>query len=224
MFKWNVEEMVLLNQKSSIYIGNEKIYNPENITSREDKVAFVDAMNDGKLSYILKLVDKYVKDKETLPKDKYGEVKTVSLKAWIKKNDTKYSRPIIDDSYKYGTFYLLGIERRIEHINSKRNYDTYDDLVNEAFHRQLKKCEQNEYIYFKEHDEYEILKKRFRDRNYSTTFGVKVCDWSNGRITIANDKGIERDITIEELKELLSKYDQIDALVEKLTAETHIVY
>ena len=31
-------------------------------------------------------------------------------------------------------------------------------------------------------------------------------------------------IYIDELKDLLSKYEQIDSLVEKLTAETHIVY
>ena len=33
-----------------------------------------------------------------------------------------------------------------------------------------------------------------------------------------------RDVTIEELKELLSKYDQLDAFVEKLSKETNIGY
>ena len=31
-------------------------------------------------------------------------------------------------------------------------------------------------------------------------------------------------MTYGELKDLLSKYEQLDSLVEKLTAETHIVY
>ena len=30
MFEWKVEDMALMNEKSNIYIGNEKIYNAEN--------------------------------------------------------------------------------------------------------------------------------------------------------------------------------------------------
>lgn len=226
MFIWNVEDMALLNQNFTICIGNEKIYNCEREISREDKIAFVDKMNDGKLSYILLLADKYAIDKETMPKDSWGTVKTVSLKAWIKKNDTKYNRPIFDNSFKYGQFYLLGIERHIEYVNSKRHYDTYEDLVDEAFHRQLKKCEEEERLYFLAHDEYSILKQKYRDyhEKYRTSFGVHL-SWGSKDINIWDDNsGNKREITIEELKELLSKYEQIDALVEKLTAETHIVY
>ena len=43
-------------------------------------------------------------------------------------------------------------------------------------------------------------------------------------MTVVDDNDNERDITIDELKELLSKYEQLDALVEKITKETHIVY
>ena len=34
----------------------------------------------------------------------------------------------------------------------------------------------------------------------------------------------EREITIEELKYLLSRYKELDELVEKITKETHITY
>lgn len=229
MFEWKVEDMVLMNQKGGLFLNKEKIYDCESKVSREDKIAFVDSFQDGKLSYLLYLIDKFNKDYNSLAKTKsiFGneEVKTVSLKAWINRTDTKYSRPILDNSYKYGEYYILGSRRNIR-SNSKYTYDTYDDLVDEIFHRQLKECEDKERNYFAEHDEYSILKKKFRDRNYHTTFGVRICDWSNGRLTIkdSDNEDLERDITIDELKDLLSKYEQLDFLVEKLTAETHIVY
>ena len=38
------------------------------------------------------------------------------------------------------------------------------------------------------------------------------------------EKRREREITIDELKYLLSKYDELDKLVEKITKETKIKY
>ena len=134
---------------------------------------------------------------------------------------------MLDNSYKYGMFYLLGIERYIERANSKKHYDTYDDLANEAFHRQLKKCEEEEYSYFLAHDEYSILKQKYIDyhEKYRTSFGVHLSWGSRSGINICDDNSDDkRAITTEELKEMISKYEQIDVLVEKLTAETHIVY
>ena len=54
-----------------------------------------------------------------MPKDGWGEVKTVSLKAWLKRND---SRHLIDDSYIYGDIKLLNelcSSRLIMYINKK---------------------------------------------------------------------------------------------------------
>lgn len=161
MFEWNVEDMKLLNQKSSVMIGKEKIYNCESDVKREDKIMFVDKMQDNKLSYILALSEKFEKDKEDMPTDNWGDVKTVSLKAWIKRND---KRNLIDNSYQYGSIRFMG-GRNIQYINRKGGYDTYEDYVDEVFHRQLKECENLEHKYFLEHDEYSILKQKFRDRN-----------------------------------------------------------
>lgn len=229
MFEWKVEEMALMKNHEDVYRGRYKttLYACENSVSMEDKIAFVDSKTDGKLSYLLSLIEKFNVDKDSLPKKNsmFGEpeVKTTSLKAWIKRNDTKYSQKLIDDWFKYGKYNLLGCERNIQ-SNTKGTYDYYDDLVDEIFHRQLIECEREEQKYFHEHDEYSILKKRYREKNYDTTFGVHIRDWSTGRLTVADDNDNERDITIDELKELLSKYEQLDALVEKLTKETHIVY
>ena len=225
MFEWKVEEMKLTNGHADSYRGRYKttLYACEDSVSREDKIAFVDGKTDGKLSYLLSLIEKFNTDKNGLPKDQYENIKTVSLKAWVKRNDTRYQQNVIDDCYHYGKYNLLGCERYIQ-SDIKGQYDYYDDLVDEAFRRQLMECEKEEKKYFCEHDEYSILKKRYRQKNYNTTFGVHICEWSNGRLTVADDNYNERDITIEELKEILSKYEQLDALVGKLTAETNIVY
>lgn len=236
MFNWKVEEMALLNEKGGVCIGKEKIYACESSVSKEDKIAFVDSMQDGKLSYILALIDKFNEDKATLPKDRWGSVKTVSLKAWIRRNDTKYDRPIIDDVYNYGKYYLLGTGRYItdsdkEAYAYKGTYDTYADVVDELFHRQLKECKKKEHQYFLEHDEYSILKEKFRNKNYHTTFGVHIAQCSDGKIYVyekSDSDGFydsnKREITAEELKYLLARYDELDALVAKITAETDIKY
>ena len=231
MFEWKVEDMVLLNQKGGVFLGKEKIYDCESKVSREDKIAFVDSLQDGKLSYILALVEKFNEERETMPKDQWGNVKTVSLKAWIKRND---DRKLLDDTYRYGDIRIIG-GRNIESIALKGGYDTYDavndildkgivkegyeDYVDEIFHHQLCECEKEEKRYFLEHDEYSILKKKFRDRDYHTTFGVHIIASSDGNIYVGEDFDTKREITMDELKDLLAKYEQLDALVEKLTAE-----
>jgi len=181
MFEWKVEDMVLMNN-NHMDVG-VKIYDCEAEVSREDKIAFVDSMTDGKLSYIL------------------------------------------DNWYHYGIFNFLGCERNIQ-LNCKGTYDTYEDMADEVFHRQLLKCEEQERKYFLEHDEYSILKTRLREYTdkYSTSFGVNMLFSSDGKISVYDGKDYEtrRDITMEELKVLLSKYEQIDALVKTLTEETHI--
>lgn len=229
MFEWKVEEMALMNNHAYVHNGRYKttLYACEDSVSREDKIAFVNGKTDGKLSYLLSLIEKFNADKDSLPKKNsmFGEpeVKTTSLKAWIKRNDTKYPQKLIDDWFKYGKYNLLGCERNIQ-SNRKGDYDYYDNLIGEVFHRQLMKCEEEERKYFHEHDEYSILKKKFEEKQnqYHTTFGTEI--WTGTGGVQVGDSDKRRKLTIDELKELLSKYEQLDALVEKLTKETHIAY
>lgn len=229
MFEWKVEEMKLTNDHTDSYSGRYKttLYACEDSVSREDKIAFVDSKTDGKLSYLLSLIEKFNSEKENLPKkdNVFGnpKIKTTSLKAWVKRNDTRYQQKVIDDWYQYGRYNLLGCERNIQ-SNTKGNYDYYDDFVDEVFRRQLMECEREEQKYFREHDEYSILKQKFSEKQqqYGTTFGVSIVIGSCG--VYVGDFDRKRDITIDELKELLSKYEQLDTLVEKLTEETNIVY
>ena len=225
MLEWKVEDMVLLNEKGAIFFNKERIYDWEFKLSREDKIAFVDSLQDGKLSYLLSLIEKFENEKSSLPKDNWDNVKTVSLKAWIKRNDTKYGSPIIDDWYHYGKYRILGVERWIT-SNCKGTYDTHEDLVDEVFHRQLKECKNKEHEYFLKHDEYSILKEKFRNKKYDTTFGVNVATSSDGGIYIYDGDSLYgseyREITIDELKYFLDKYEELDKLVKKITEETKI--
>ena len=225
MFEWKVEEMKLLNEKGGIFFGNEKIYNCEHTISREDKIAFVDKMQDGKLSYILSLIEKFNKDLPTLPKNKYGSVNNISLIAWIKRNDIKFNHHIIDFQYCYGKYHFLGINRYIT-SNYKGAYDTYEDLVDEAFHRQLKECKKKEYKYFLEHDEYSILLSKVHQmiNNHTTTFGVHIAIHSDGKMYVVDEKHNERLFTMEELKSLYEKYEQLENFIAVITNEIKIVY
>ena len=234
MFTWNLEDMALLNDKGGFFIGREQIFSCENTLSRAEKIAFVDSMQNNKLSYILNIIERFQADVDSLPKDSHGCVKTVSLKAWIKRNTVECMKPLVifDTSYNYGYFSFLGIHRSIVHnYNCMGRYDTYDDIVDEAFHRQLKKCKEKEREYFLAHDEYSILKEKFRNKNFNTTFGVNIAMCSTGEIYVFEDDrsfydkdNYYRKITIEELKYLLSKYEELDKLVEKITKETNIKF
>lgn len=224
MFTWKVEDMTLLNEKGGMFIGNQRVYGAEHTTSREDKIAFVDSMQDGKLSYVLNLIEKFKQDVPEMPKDEFGIIKTQSLKAWLTRND---KRKIVDNYFNHhGKYFLLGSRRYIQ-FDRKGDYDLYDDLVDETFHRQLRYCEDKERQYFLDHDEYSILAKKYveYESRYSTSFGVIIAHWSDGKLTVRDEEHKqERPLTMDELKELIGKYEQIDVLVAKLTAETNIVY
>ena len=66
MFEWKIEDLVLMNNNH--IVGRVKYYNCETKVLREDKIAFVGSMTDGKLSYILGLLDQFQNDKDNLPK------------------------------------------------------------------------------------------------------------------------------------------------------------
>jgi len=216
MFTWKMEELQLYKECGE----NVKLHNfkCEAETSREDKIAFVDSLTEGQLSYVLELIDKLKRDKDTLALDQWGDIKTVSLIAWIKRNDTKYGSPIVCTYHTYGMVKVLGVGRYIQ-----REGETHDDYVDEVFHAALVECVEKERDYFLAHDEYSILKERFRKRGFTSTFGVKIFDYLD-KMVVEDEEGNGRPITLEELEELNKKCEQVQALIERLTLETHITY
>lgn len=221
MFEWRLEDMKLRNEHT--YLNG--VYAFEYKVSRDDKIAFIDQMQDGKMSYLLMLIEQFTDDAESLPKkDIFGNPKTVSLKAWIRRNDTK---GLLEINRNIGTICLLQCGRIIHHPNTTVTGDVYDDLVDELFHRQLVECRKMEDQYFQEHDEYEILKTKLLKHHLleTTTFGVHLGEKSGNQVVI-RDKNYDqgREITIEELRTLLAKYDELQRIIDKMSEETHIVY
>lgn len=216
MFTWKMEELQLYKECA----GKPKshIFKCEAETSREDKIAFVDSLTEGQLSYVMGLIDKLKRDKDTLALDQWGDIKTVSLIAWIKRNDTKYGNPIVSTYHTYGMAKVLGVGKYIQ-----REGDTHDDYVDEVFHAALVECVEREQGYFLAHDEYSILKEKFRNRGFKSTFGVKIFDYLD-KMVIEDEEGNGRPATLEELQELNAKCEQVQALIERLTLETHITY
>lgn len=222
-FVWKVEDMALMNEKSNIYIGNEKIYKAENELTREEKIEFLDSMNDGLTSYILGLADKLKEDKANgvIKKGKYGQMSAISFAAWIKRNDT---RNCVDIIYDRGSINFTPY-RNINMLNTNISMfrgSTYTDYVDEAFHIKLKELEMQERQYFREHDEYEILKAKVSEYlDKYGTFGLNIWKTSRGLYFYKNDdaNSLGRQITLDELKLFYSKYEEMDKLYAKITKE-----
>lgn len=222
MFTWKVEELKLYKECG----GNAQshIFKCEAETSHEDKIAFVDSLADGELSYALDLINKLQQDKDTLALDEFNDIKTVSLIAWVKRNDTKYQKPIVDICCNYGMIKIFGVARYIQKDIVKK-WNIYDDYVDEVFHNALVHCcFERELRYFLTHDDYSVLKERIRNRGFKSTFGVKLTDYYTGDMVIEDEDGNERPITIDELIYLDAKCAQVQALIEKITTETNITY
>lgn len=215
-FTWKVEDLALMNEKSKFYIGNEKVYKVEDELTRQEKIEFLDSMNDGLTSYILNLADKLEEDKENgiIKKDIHGEMKTISYIAWINKNDTR-------NCLGTGTF-DMGITNFSPGRNINRLKIIHPDYVDEAFHLQLKDLERQEKQYFRKHDEYEILKRKVSNGiDKYGAFGLNILQCSEGLFIYKRDNFNlhRRELTLDELKFLNNKYEELEKYYKKITSE-----
>ncbi len=167
MFTWNVEDMKLLNMARD----ENGVFACESETSFEDKVAFVDRFHNGYLSYTLNLAEKFQADLPTLKKNESGylrgRVKTVSLQAWLKKNDTMGIASTWSDSC--GVISIAGVRRNIHCIDyNMANWEQHGhiskscgafELVNSCFHNCLEICLVKEQKYYNDNNEEQKLIK-----------------------------------------------------------------
>lgn len=239
MFEWKVEDMRLKeeaineNLKWSSYEVFKNTYSEpytfkcENAITKEEKIKFVDEMTNGKLSYVINLVNKFDNEKETLPKDSYGEVKTVSLKAWLKRNDSKQ---VIDNYFKCGLIRFFNDTTRIQHLDNIGKY------IDRIFHHQLAVCLNEEMKYFVTHDEYSVLTNQLKNQigevygcKYSAYLDkrniVQVVKSYEGFSLYTYDKnGSQRKLSLDELKEVKQDFDEIDAFMETLAQKRQKSY
>ena len=224
MFEWNVADGKLMKEARPYrnFDSQYDAFKCEKELSREEKIEFCDRVGDGRLSYMLALKEQYAKDAPSLPKDTYGGVKTVSLKAWLKKHDT---REIVDVKYHVGQYSALSFsyDGRFIQNNGKGAYDMYEDLVDEVFHRTLFWCKSKEIEYFNTHDEYSVLMNKAAKCCH---FGLHIATGTDGVFLCSKD-GYEaghRRLTLEELKTLISLNEQLEEFKEVLTKQNPISY
>lgn len=191
----------------------------ENSSSITDMIAFVDGVLDNQLTYILQLGQKFENDSKSLPKDRYGNVRTQSLKAWIKRNDT---RNMLETEYRCGKInWRFG-----GFIYTVYAGNTYVDFVKEVFHKTLCLCAEAEQKYEREHNEYYTYSKVLSEkmRKYGTAFGVLLCE-VNGVVYLSDTQNKKyRQLSMEEIKSLLAAYEKLDNEIKQIEYSISIKY
>lgn len=212
------EDLKFYNMKSNVSYGNTKIYNIENELSFEEKIAFIDEVKNGIASYLYNILTKWEKEKDSLPKDKWENVKTVSKKAWIKKNDP---RKIINNIYDYGSYSLFGTKYKLMSTTcpdsefGKTLPYTGNNVVHQWYHDLCINLQNEEARYLKEIDPFQIKVSKVKDfgERYHILFNNKKINdivWNN-----------RADITDEELDIVIAAYEKIDNYVNQITKEVN---
>ena len=117
------------------------------------------------------------------------------------------------------------MERRITALNQKQRYDTYEDVVDEVFRRLLMECRRQEEAYFKEHDEYSILVEKVTHSPYLPLLNIgdgnnDISLWTGSMgIGLGDENGVDRKLTIEELRFLSKACDELEKIVKEYSME-----
>lgn len=231
MFQWNVEEMKLMNMPRE-----NGIFACESEVSTEDKVSFVDQLQNGALTNILTLVKKLEADLPNLKKDEGGRVKTVSLQAWLRKNDHRHL--VCSWSDCCGVIEFMGLKRNIRYINGVSCYrspKSPTDFVDSCFHRQLTDCLIKERKYYNENNTDQKLIKEVclslneyeyqqpvsfsfsigDDISVRTNTSFDMNEWSI-KLSYWESHEKDRDLTIEEVKALKSALAPVEKKYQQL--------
>ena len=222
--EYKVEDLRFYNMKTSIkhisnFINNTgkcKIYEIENQLTESEKVKFIDYLKDGVASYLLNIFSKWESEKDTLPKDNYDHVKTVSKKAWIKRND---ERKIIDMEYKIGKYWLFGTEfKDMSTICPSTEYSfrmayTGGNIIDQWFHDLCDLLFREEEKYFKEHDNFEIKLSKLVDlgNKHNIAFGSRELN-----DIIWNRKS---DISEQRIDGYINAYERLYQFINQISSE-----
>lgn len=203
----------------------------------EEKIAFIDKYAallpyydsynkyGGVATYIWTLIEKFYKDRENLPIDIGGYVKTVSLKAWLRKNDPER---LINSSYHYGNFLMFGYHEY--NINSSLRsgnvlLDRKDEMTNRWYQSLLGRLRELEDTYYTENDP--ICTGIRKIKELCDKYG---CLGSN-RISMVAANGLsfadkewcrrfdEEPVTVEEINVILAAYDKTKKFIDNISAE-----
>lgn len=218
------EEMKLLNMKrrSSIFGSidnrNHKFFEIERTESIHDKTLFIDAQHDGIASYLIELFNKWDNEKDGLPKNAHSKPKTVSKKAWIRKNDT---REIIDITYELGSYRLFGTKFKDmtqECPTTEHGFDlaySGKNVVEQWFHDSLILMYREEKKYFEDNDPFTIKLNKVKDlgnRHHIIFNSQELNDIVWNRKT---------DVSEENLDVYISVYEDLEKSIDTIETALH---
>lgn len=218
---YKTEDLKIMNMEliSGILCGEYKteLYKIEQEVSQQEKIDFIDNIKNGAMTYYINLFTKWVAEKDNLPRQKgaYKDtINTNSKKAWIRRNAKKLNMNSID----IGTIY----DDRLYYDRLRDNM-TFDEqekanLIDYYFHRLLIELERREMKYFKKHDSRCIKLEQFQV--YIAKYGQ--ID-NNKKINDIKWNGDE-NIAESDLDYLISKYQEIEKVFQKVTKEINKKY
>jgi len=222
--EYKIEDLRFYNMKTSNKFvanandtsGKYRIFEIEKQLNKEEKIKFIDNLKDGVTSYLLNILSKWELEKDSLPKDNYGHVKTVSKKAWIKRND---ERKIIDIDYKIGSYYLFDTKfKSMNAICPTTEYShnmayTGENIVNQWFHDLCNLLYREEQKYFQEDDNFQIKLNKLRGlgNKYSILFNSKELNdivWNR-----------KEDVSEQKIDEYISAYEKLEQTISQISNE-----
>lgn len=218
---YNKEDLKLYNMEKVSVGYNKKVFKIETELSFEEKVKFMDELENGIASYMLNMIEKWENEKDSLPKNNWGTTKTVSKKAWIKRND---ERKIINNDYKIGEYYMFGNnfkELSLICPTTEYGYDevyTGESIVNQWFHDFLNKLYIKEKEYFKSINPFEIKLKKIQE--YAGQYGI-LDNKKLNNIKYKN-KGYKDNVIEEELDIFIETYEKIEKYYENMIRDLNI--
>lgn len=237
IMEYRIEDCKLYNEKKhgGTIINGNFIYEMESKFSTEEKIKFIDENYElrghkNACTYMLNLINKYLVEKDNLPKDTYGYVKTVSLKAWLKKNDFW---KVVDDRYHYGSYCFAMREYsnfatltpRPTWTSNTPYYNQEGKIVDLWFHDVLEILYHEEMKYFNDHNSLILKIRKIVDyRNLYGSFGIKKIDLvaSNGLSVLDSEwrrTFHHSPITEEEIDKMLKVYEDYDKFAKAKTKE-----
>lgn len=195
------------------------VYEIEDRLSEEEKLAFIDEMKEGLGTYVFNLLKKWEAEKDTLP-HKWGNPKTVSKKAWIKRNDP---HGVINIDYSLGTYYLFKTKfLQLSTICSSTEYGysleyTGKSVVHQWFHDLCKELYYQEKKYFEDHDTKEV--KLAQVRKLGDRYGI-VFDNQLLNDIVWNR---EKNVTEAELDQFINAYEALERHIKEITVTLETV-
>lgn len=186
-------------------------------TTNETKINFISKVYNCDFKYILDLCEKYKNaiNSGTIKENSGGlTLNKTSVKAWLKKEDTK-------EYFNISSTFTFGRCKKMDFILTNRR--TEEDIIREKFRGAISNRYYKEVQYFNTHDVYKVEENKYiKNTDKYGSLGLDVIISSEGVFLGKDEKtafDINRKFTIDELKHLNNKYESITKYIDSLSEE-----